>query len=155
MGEDDTIITNIRNCLDEVEKQCRILDEMRVEAEKKVDDWNKDEKIRELEERIVELCKEFSAGFNPSKEQWEEIEKWQERHAKSKHRVRINPNRPRKFIPGLASYSYEFSNTHLGTMGMVVCDTCRAKAFKESLGNKELYKRIMERKNAEYFIGEV
>ena len=32
---------------------------MRVEAEKKVDDWNKDEKIRELEERIVELCKEF------------------------------------------------------------------------------------------------
>lgn len=150
-----TNLTYIRSCLAEVEKQCVILDKMRQDANSKVEEWNKDDEIVKLEEKIVQLCRKYSEGFNPSEEQWKKIEKWQERHAKSKHRVRINPNRLRKFIPGLASYSYEFSNTHLGTMGMVVCDTCRVKAFKESLGNKEIYKQIMERKNAEYFIGEV
>lgn len=150
-----TNITYIKSCLEEVEKQCEILDRMRLEAEQKVSDYNKDDEIVRLQEKIVNLCRQYSTGFNPSPEQWEKIAKWQEKHIKRKHRVRINPNESRKYIPGLVSFSYEFTDTHLGRMGTVICDECKEKAFKKSMGIKELYKKYMEDKDAEYFIGEV
>lgn len=152
---DYTDMTYIQNCLEKVEKQCEILDRMRVEAEEKVKEWNKDEEILKLEERIVKLCRKYSEGFVPSEKQWKKIRRWEEKHTNSKHRIKIKPGERRKYVPNAASFSYSFSYTHLGVMGMAICDTCRKEAFKKSLGNKNLYDKIMEEKNAEYFIGEV
>ncbi len=39
---DYTDMTYIHNCLEKEEKHCEILDRMRVEAEEKVKEWNKD-----------------------------------------------------------------------------------------------------------------
>ena len=73
-----TNLIYIRSCLAEVEKQCEILNKMRQDAESKVEEWNKDDEILRLEEKIVQLCRKYSEGFNPSEEQWEKIKKWQE-----------------------------------------------------------------------------
>lgn len=150
-----TNLTYIRSCLAEVEKQCEIMDKMRQDAEGKVEEWNKDDEIVRLEEKIVQLCRKYSDGFNPSEEQWGKIKKWEERHIKRRHKLKPLPDSPRKYNPNVVSFTYEFGYTHLGTMGSVICDKCKADAFRKSLGNKELYRKIMKDKNAEYFIGEV
>ena len=150
-----TNLTYIRSCLAEVEKQCEIMDKMRQDAEGKVEEWNKDDEIVRLEEKIVQLCRKYSEGFNPSEEQWKKIEKWQERHINRKHKPKQASDQLRKYDPNDVSFTYEFGYTHLGTMGTVVCEKCKADAFRKSLGNKDLYNKIMKDKNAEYFIGEV
>ena len=97
----------------------------------------------------------YSEGFNPSEEQWKKINKWQNDHIRKKHKPQPVKERMLKYNPNDVSFSYEFGYTPLGVMGNVVCNKCRDTAFKRSFGNKELYRKIMKAKNAEYFMGEV
>lgn len=57
--------------------------------------------------------------------------------------------------PNTGSFRYEFEDTSLGPMGRVVCNDCRRLAESKSRGDRETYKKVMKRKNAEFFFGEV
>jgi hypothetical protein len=84
-------------------------------------------------------------GFNPSLEQWDSIDNWQQKHMQKKH----------KNNPMLTDFEYSFSDTSLGKMGSAKCNICCKRAMNMSHGNTEEFQRICKELDAEYFIGEV
>ena len=114
----------------------------------------KDAEIQKCKDEITEPGMTYSRGFNPSLEQWENIEKWQRRHIYRKHSP-LTDNDESMVNPNTGSFRYEFEDTSLGPMGRVVCNDCRRLAESKSRGDRETYKKVMKRKNAEFFFGEV
>ena len=114
----------------------------------KMENWNKDEEIQRAVDRANQIQARLSKGFNPTDSQWDEINKWKEKHIKNHH------SDGKKTKVGV-SFSYSFSHTALGTMGSVCCDECERKAFLLSHGDFSLYKKLKEGKDVEHFIGEV
>ena len=107
------------------------LEDERNEALERVRNWNKDAEIqREIKEKDS-ANERLSKGFNPSNEQWEKINKWEEEHINKYHKSpRINY--PMKMIPNSANFEYSFVFTQLGTLGSVTCTVCRDKKNKDS-----------------------
>lgn len=122
-------------------------------AEKRVAEWDKDDEIRRKDEEIQALHKRLVGGFNPSAEQWSEIHAWEDKHREKRHKE-VEKERA-KMPANPASFSYSFGNTHLGTMGSVVCTTCLRRAMNMSHGDNKEFDRIKKELDAEWFFGEI
>ena len=64
-------------------------------------------------------------------------------------------NLPEKMPVNQAVFLYDFSQTHIGTLGRVICKACQSEAMKMSYGDDRVFERICKELDAHYFIGEV
>lgn len=141
----------IKDGLEEILAHVDQLEREREEALKQVERWNEKDEIRKAKDESDEAILRANMGFAPAKEVWDEINAWEDRHASEKHPI-PELKEPRKYIPRLARFRYEFENTHLGQVGTVVCVTCAEKALKKSLGNLKTYHELCKKYDAEYFV---
>ncbi len=145
------VYEEIKDSLEEILAHVDQLEREREEALKQVKKWNEKDEISKAKVESDEAILRANMGFAPAKEVWDEINAWEARHASEKHPI-PEMKEPRKYIPGLAHFRYEFENTHLGPVGTVVCVTCAEKALKRSLGNLNTYRELCKRYDAEYFV---
>ena len=122
-------------------------------AEQRVAEWNKDDEIQKKDEEIKGRYHRISLGFNPSEEQWTEIRTWEDKHRERRHKEKEQEHTKMPSNP--ASFSYSFGNTHFGTMGSVICETCLRRAINMSHGDNKEFDRIKKELDAEWFFGEI
>ena len=97
----------------------------------------------------------MSTGFQPTKEQWAEVRKWEKAHARQFHPGDHEAIKGRKYDPGAARFTYSFSYTHLGLLGTVECETCRRIAIEKSSGDYLKYLKLLTDSDHSFSIGEV
>jgi hypothetical protein len=106
------ILTDLANCLKEA-------DEERKKAVDKLAEFNKDERIKELEKKLENKRKRANdtRSFAIEPKDVERIDEWKARHEAEKH----NGSNYAGAIGG--RYTYEFTPTSIGIFGRVRC-TC-------------------------------
>lgn len=111
----DDLTQIFKSQADIIERQSKMIN--RLESE-----HYKDDKIRELQEQIRDLRSEPNTMFHTSPDEWQKIDEWIDKHTKEKHwdSARNRPA-PSGIIGG--RYSYEFTPTSIGTIGVIKC-TC-------------------------------
>ena len=99
------------------------------EAYKQLEEWNKDEEIQELKNKIESLqdklnnIKKYSFEITP--EEHEAIEKWKKKYVEEKH----NGDSYAGAIGG--RYKYIFVPTPIGTVGSIKCSCGETFCFSE------------------------
>lgn len=149
---------DINGKVNDLLKYVEELEKERNEALAQVSSWNESEEVQKAKENERAAYARLADGFAPDKEQWKQIKAWQEKHAEKYHQPPKNyrPTVPTKKGPSwLPSFEYSFEYTHLGTLGSVRCTKCYQKAIVKSLGNNILFQNICEKKEVEFFFGEV
>lgn len=141
---------NIEELLSYVER----IEKQRDEAQQRVREWNKDSEIQRAEGKVQAAYEQLSKGFAPTDNQWEQIDKWEKKHAEKHHKA-PKTEYLTKMPPNCPNYSYRFEYSPLGTLGDVVCTVCAAKAMKNSLGNISRYEELLKMYDARFLFGEV
>lgn len=99
------------------------------EAYKQLEEWNKDEEIQKLNNKIESLqdklwnARRYSFEITP--EEHEAIEEWKKKHVKEKH----NGDAYAGAIGG--RYKYIFVPTSIGTVGSIKCSCGETFCFSE------------------------
>lgn len=83
------------------------------------DDLVKDKQVKKLNEQINKLNKFLSMSFIVTDVEWDEINKWQEKHIKEKHKGKIHTGAANE-----SAFSYIFTPTSLGNVCYVKCNCC-------------------------------
>lgn len=119
----DDVFNNVNKLKDYILR----LKDQRDRAWKELKEYNKDEEIQKLQEKIKELNHELSggSGFFISKDEREEINKWIAEHVKEKH----NGSHYAGAIGG--RYSYRFVPTSIGDIGEIICSCGEKYCFRE------------------------
>ena len=95
-------------------------------AEKQVAEWNKDEEIQKLQEKIAELKKKPEGmSFYISAEEKQAINEWIDQHINEKH----NGDHYAGAIGG--RFTYKFIPTSIGDIGEIVCSCGDKFCFRE------------------------
>lgn len=137
----------IANCINEAEKEKQKAKE---EVERYENEINADSRVQELSSRLEEAYKDLRRGFQITESEEKAISEWKEKHDVEQHGLdTLN----KKLHAGGAiggRYHYEFHPTSIGTAGDCVCSSCQNKAFQEARGNREKYKKLLEKYDAEF-----
>lgn len=138
----DNIKKRVQKYVDENKK-------LREENFKLKSEHYKDTEIKKLNDYIEGLKEDLYRGFPILKEEFDEIEKWQQSHTKKMH-----PRKPQKkivkYLADSPDYNYSFSPFELGIAQKCYCETCRLKAFKESKGDLEKYEDLLKKYDVEF-----
>ncbi len=129
------------------------LEKERDEAHDKMMQWNQDAEIQAAQQKEKEAYSRLTKGFAPDDMQWSRIDKWEKKHTSKHHQYARNHIHTKKGQGPCFRYSFEGSP--IGNLGSVVCVDCERKALKKSLGNEKVFRRLCERYDAIFFIGEV
>ena len=99
------------------------------EAYKQLEEWNKDEEIQELKNKIESLQNKLNNirrySFEITREEHEAIEEWKKKHVEEKH----NGDTYAGAIGG--RYKYIFVPTSIGTVGSIKCSCGETFCFSE------------------------
>lgn len=99
------------------------------EAYKQLEEWNKDEEIQELKNKIESLQNNLNNirrySFEITREEHEAIEEWKKKHVEEKH----NGDTYAGAIGG--RYKYIFVPTSIGTVGSIKCSCGETFCFSE------------------------
>ena len=96
------------------------------------EEYDKDEEVKELKEKLEEMRNELSRGFSISKEEQEQINEWKKKHEADAHGLKTRAQRMRAMGTIGGRYHYEFRPTSIGTVGKIVC-SCGAEFEFQSL----------------------
>ena len=119
----DDVFKNVNKLKDYIVK----LKNQRDKAWEELREYNKDDEIQKLQEKINELKnrKSEELNFNISKEELAKIKEWEEKHIKEKH----NGSYYAGAIGG--RFTYSFTLTSIGDVGEVVCSCGEKFCFRE------------------------
>lgn len=128
---------NIEKVLEEIKKEFGYQDSrikyLEEENRKLKEEYNKDEEIQAMQQRLDDLYKEYRRGFPISEAEQETIDAWKKKHDEEVHgyttdRMRLNAE-------GCSGgrYAYQFVPTALGTSGVIKC-SCGAKFEFQEIG---------------------
>lgn len=90
-----------------------------------VNNFNLDDAIAEKDAEIKSLKNELANGFGITDAEWEAIHNWQDKHIKEVHKS----DNYSGAIGG--SYTYEFTPTSIGTIGIIKCFCGAEFTFRE------------------------
>lgn len=142
----DELFDNIRNRM-----QLYVDDNIRLreENEKLKSEHYKDKELKRLNEELEKIEEDLYRGFPIYKDELDNIEKWQQSHIKKMHPKNPQKKHVKYWAKG-PDYNYMFSPFELGISQKCYCETCRKKAFKESKGDEEKYKKLLEKYDVEF-----
>lgn len=145
----EELLEDLQECIANIKAE-------RDDALRKLAEYSKDKEIQKIQNEFDAYKEKRRAGFCPDMEQWKKIEAWEKTHSDVFHKAPAKSKQyAMKCNPNVARYEYQFEPTHVGTLGSVVCQTCRKKVFERSLGKRYIYDKLMKSMDAMYFIGEV
>lgn len=142
----DELFDNIRKRM-----QWYVDDNTRLREENKnlKDEHYKDRELKRLNKELEETKDNLYRGFPIYKDEFDNIEKWQQSHMEKMH-----PRKPQKKIVKYwaesPDYNYVFSPFNLGISQKCYCETCRKKAFKKARGDEEKYQKLLEKYDVEF-----
>lgn len=109
----------------------------------------KDEKLADMRERCEAMQKDMWRGFPISEKEYDEIDRWRKHHVK-RHEI---SNKTKLSGP---TFSYTFTPSVVGTLGVIRCEECMNKLRKE-LGNEgsdyayfKKFEELNDKYDAEY-----
>lgn len=145
----EELIEELQECISGIKAE-------RDDALQKLENYSKDHEIRKIQKEFDDYVQKRRVGFCPSEEQWKKIKAWEKTHEDTFHKASAKGfPYAMKYNPYAADYVYQFNETHLGTMGTVICQKCQRKAYERSLGQEKIYDKLMKSYDANYIIGEV
>lgn len=102
------------------------------------------------------MKKDMYRGFPITAKEKEAIHNWSKNHDKKEHK---NPRGYHGAIGG--GFSYVFTPTSIGTIGVCVCKTCERRAYAAAFSdpkigyNRDKYKEYMKKHNGEFIFQDI
>lgn len=112
------------------EKRIKYLEE---ENHKLKEEYNKDEEIQKMKERLDKMQKDYWRGFPITEAEEKAIDKWKKKHDEEVHGYTTDRMRMKAEGCCGGKYSYHFIPTALGTSGVVRC-YCGAEFEFQEIG---------------------
>lgn len=110
------------------EKRIKYLEE---ENRKLKEEYNKDEEIQKIQERLDKMQKDYWRGFPITIEEEKAIEEWKKKHDEEVHGWITSEQRMKAEGCSGGRYSYKFVPTALGTSGVIRCHCGAEFEFQE------------------------
>lgn len=115
--------------VDTYEKRIKYLGE---ENKKLKDEHYKDSEMQRMKAELKEAKEDLYRGFPISKEEEEQIRKWQLKHDAEEHGLKTLEKKIRAGGCSGGRYAYHFFPTAIGMMGEIKCSSCGKKfIFKD------------------------
>lgn len=134
-------------------------EEEKEKAKQKIEEYEKninaDVRIQELSSRLEEAYKDLRRGFQITESEAKAISEWKEKHDIEQHGLNTLDKKLRVGGAIGGRYHYEFHPTSIGTAGDCVCGSCQNKAFQEAKGDREKYKKLLEKYDAAFEFSEL
>lgn len=115
----------------------------------------KDEALQDMKTRLEEMEADYYRGFPISESEHEAIRKWQDNHYNTQHNAKTNLQRLEMGGAIGGTFHYEFVPTSIGTSGSCVCGTCKSRAMREANGDRNKYRELLKKYDAEFEFQEI
>lgn len=102
-------------------------------------DAYKDQELKEMKETYDSMKNDYYRGFPISKSEMQNIKNWMQDHENKHH-----GGYPCYHGVSGGGYIYQFHPTAIGTIGEIICNSCKRKAFKESFGDWTEYQELLK-----------
>lgn len=112
---------SFQQCIEAIIDRINEAEDAKETALRKLDEWNKDEEIEKMRQRLEEMREEYYRGFPISRDEEKKIKKWCEKHDREKHGLVTDNMRINAEGVGGGRYSYHFVPTSIGVSGVVRC----------------------------------
>lgn len=116
---------------------------------------NADARVKEIKAKYEEATKALYRGFAISENDEKNITKWKTQHDVKRHGLDTLEKRMQAGGAIGGRYHYEFLPTSIGTIGTCVCGRCAQKAFEEAKGDREKYRQLKKKYDAEFDFSEL
>lgn len=155
--EGDSI--SLQECFEMIANRINEAEEEKQKAKEKVDQYeneiNADSRVQELSSKLEEAYKDLRRGFQITESEEKTISEWKEKHDIKQHGLNTLNKKLRAGGAIGGRYHYEFHPTSIGTAGNCICSSCQIKAFQEAKGNREKYKKLLEKYDAIFEFSEL
>jgi hypothetical protein len=142
------------NCVGAIIDRINEAEEEKQKAQAKVKEYetsiNADVRVKEIKAKYEEATQALYRGFGISKKEYEQIDHWKKEHDAKRHGLNSIEKRMRADGAIGGRYTYEFLPTSIGTVGTCVCGKCKQKAFEEAKGDREKYRELKKKYDAEF-----
>ena len=116
---------------------------------------NADSRVKEIKARYDEATEALYRGFGISQGESEKIAAWKDKHDVKQHRLNSLDKKMRANGSIGGRYYYQFIPTSIGTICTCICGSCERKAFVEAKGDREKYKKLKKKYDAEFDFSEL
>ena len=147
------------NCVGAIIDRINEAEEEKQKAQEKVKEYetsiNADARVKEIKAKYEEATKALFRGFAISENDEKNITKWKTQHDAKRHGLDTLEKRMQAGGAIGGRYHYEFLPTSIGTIGTCVCGRCAQKAFEEAKGDREKYRQLKKKYDAEFEFSEL
>lgn len=155
--ESDSI--SLQKCFEMIANRINEAEEEKQKAKEKVDRYeneiNADVRVQELTVQLKKAKDDLYRGFGISEDEEKAISDWKEKHDIEQHGLNTLDKKLRAGGAIGGRYHYEFHPTSIGVAADCVCGSCQNKAFAESQGDREKYKRLLKAYDATFEFSEL
>lgn len=155
--EGDSI--SLQECFEMIANRINEAEEIKTKANEKIkryeEEINADVRVQELTVQLKKAKDDLRRGFQITEDEEKAISDWKEKHDIEQHGLNTLDKKLRAGGAIGGRYHYEFHPTSIGTAGDCVCGSCQNKAFQEAKGNREKYKKLLEKYNATFEFSEL
>ena len=118
------------------------------------ENW-KDETLQDMKTQLEEMRSDYYRGFPISKSEYDAIQKWKDNHYNTQHNAKTNLQRLEMGGAIGGTFHYEFVPTSIGTSGSCVCGVCKNKAMREANGDRNKYRELLKKYDAQFEFQEI
>lgn len=150
---------SLGHCFEMIAERINEAENIKQQAAEKIKQYeneiNADSRVKELTAKLEESYKAQRRAFKISEEEEKNIKLWKEKHDAQRHN--LNTLEKKLHAGGAIGgrYHYEFHPTSIGTAGSCICGSCQNKAFQEAKGDREKYKKLLEKYDAAFEFSEL
>ena len=102
-------------------------DRLQAENDALKDEHYENKEIQKLDDKIAELRSQLGYSFRMTKDDWDRIHEWQNKHMAEVHGLVDDEARMRAGGAIGGNWTYEFIPTSIGTVGTCRCGSCKAE----------------------------
>lgn len=146
-------------CFNMIADRINEAEEAKDAAKQKVKEYeeniNADVRVQELTAKLKEAREDLYRGFRITEQEELSITKWKKQHDIKMHGLDTLDKKLRAGGAIGGRYHYAFYPTSIGIAGDCICGKCESQAFAEAKGDKEKYKKLLEKYDATFEFSEL
>lgn len=115
----------------------------------------KDEALQDMKQQLEEAKADCYRGFPITESEQKSIREWEDNHYANQHNVKTLHDKLQMGGAIGGTFHYEFVPTSIGTSGSCVCGTCKSRAMREANGDRNKYRELLKKYDAEFEFQEI
>lgn len=150
---------SLQECFEMIADYINEAEEIKTRANEKIKQYeeeiNADVRVQELTAQLKKAKDDLYRGFGISENEEKAISDWKEKHDIEQHGLNTLDKKLRAGGAISGRYHYEFHPTSIGVAADCICGSCQNKAFIESQGDRERYKKLLKAYDAKFEFSEL